>query len=180
MLNSVNHPLNSKEQRGAALVEAMVSLLIIAFGILGFVGLQARTAVGNLEAYQRSQAVLLVQNMAERIRLNHAEANLYEGVIEPTDPVYRNCPTTPGREQDICHWAGLLLGTAEREGATNIGGILAPRGCIANIGADTVLVTVVWQGIQETSPPAITCGPEYPIPRLRRATSMLVRFGVLT
>ena len=52
--------------RGSALIEVMVSMVIVAFGMLGYLGLQARTAVTNLEGYQRAQALGLAWLMAAR------------------------------------------------------------------------------------------------------------------
>ena len=46
-------------QRGAAMMEVLITMVIIAFGVLGFVGLQAKTALSQIEGYQRSQALML-------------------------------------------------------------------------------------------------------------------------
>ena len=56
-------------QRGAAMIEVLISMLIVAFGTLGFVGLQARTTVTTIEGYQRSQALILINDISQRINL---------------------------------------------------------------------------------------------------------------
>ncbi|WP_232324480.1 type IV pilus modification PilV family protein, partial [Variovorax sp. WDL1] len=64
-------------QRGATLLEALVTLVIIAFGLLGLVGLQSRLQVSEMEAYQRSQALILLNDMANRIAINRRAAGSY-------------------------------------------------------------------------------------------------------
>ena len=53
---------NCSRQRGASLIEVLVTLVIVAFGLLGIVGMQARLQVSEMEAYQRSQALLNQSN----------------------------------------------------------------------------------------------------------------------
>ncbi|HVL74786.1 MAG TPA: prepilin-type N-terminal cleavage/methylation domain-containing protein, partial [Noviherbaspirillum sp.] len=59
-------------QRGVSLVEALVTIVIIALGLLGLVGLQSRLQLSEIEAYQRSQAMILLEDMANRISMNRA------------------------------------------------------------------------------------------------------------
>ena len=67
---ALNSPLAGLRQRGASLIEVLVTLVIVAFGLLGIVGMQARLQVSEMEAYQRSQALLLLNDMANRIAIN--------------------------------------------------------------------------------------------------------------
>lgn len=55
-------------ERGSTLLEVLVSIVIIAFGLLGLAGLQATSVKGNHSAYLRSQATLLAYDMGERMR----------------------------------------------------------------------------------------------------------------
>jgi type IV pilus assembly protein PilV len=48
---------------GYALVETMVTIVVIAFGLLGVAGLVSRSFVTEAEATQRTQAALLLQDM---------------------------------------------------------------------------------------------------------------------
>jgi type IV pilus assembly protein PilV len=50
---------SSKRQRGSFLLEALVAILIVAFGILGLVGLQARVLQQVDDAQFRSEAVFM-------------------------------------------------------------------------------------------------------------------------
>lgn len=61
-------------QRGSTLLEVLVSIVIIAFGLLGLAGLQATSVKSNLSAYQRSQATLLAYDLADRMRASRDNA----------------------------------------------------------------------------------------------------------
>lgn len=173
-----------RDERGGALIEALIAMLIVAFGVLGFVGMQARTAVSSLEGYQRMQALVLVNDIAQRIHMNRAAASSYASatLIDPytyTDP----CPTAPGRDRDMCEWAALLRGAAEKEGGNSVGAIAGARACITDLGANSYLVAVVWQGVQASGGTPLLCGQAsgaFPQETLRRGVSTVVRIGTLS
>lgn len=54
--------------RGFTLMELLVTLTILAFGILGLSGLVTRGQRAAFDAYQRQQALALAADMAERIK----------------------------------------------------------------------------------------------------------------
>ncbi len=49
-------------------------MVILAIGLLGLVGLQGRLHVTQVESYQRAQALILLQDMSNRIALNRNDA----------------------------------------------------------------------------------------------------------
>jgi type IV pilus assembly protein PilV len=55
-------------ERGVTMIEVLVTIVILAFGMLGLAGLQNKVNIGMLESYQRGQAVILLNDMAERIK----------------------------------------------------------------------------------------------------------------
>ena len=59
-------------QRGVGLVEVLVALLILAIAILGFSALQLRAMGATLEATERSNAMNLARDLAERMRIKTA------------------------------------------------------------------------------------------------------------
>jgi len=61
-----------KSQSGVGLMEVLVSMLVLAIGVFGFIALQARATTATAEALKRSDAQLILQGLAERMRLNAA------------------------------------------------------------------------------------------------------------
>ena len=61
-------------QRGVSLIEVLIAMVILAVGLLGLVGLQGRLQVLQVESYQRAQALMLLQDMSNRIALNRNNA----------------------------------------------------------------------------------------------------------
>jgi len=63
-----------RSQQGFTLLEALIALLVLAVGLLGFMGLQVRGLAYNHDAYVRSMATVLAQDMIERMRMARAHA----------------------------------------------------------------------------------------------------------
>lgn len=175
--------------KGATLIEVLIAMLIVAFGVLGFVGIQTRSAVANVEGYQRAQALILVNDMAERINLNRANAAAYRdddpnntattplGVADPG-----NCAAAgPAIAlKDRCEWARLIQGAAETEGTTKLGAVLNARGCITNTAPDQYRISLAWQGVQASGAPTNPCGLNaFGSEETRRVVSVVVRIGSL-
>lgn len=153
-------------QSGATLIEVLVTIVIIAFGLLGMAGLQLKMQASEMEAYQRTQALLLLQDMANRIAANRLNASTYV-----TASVYgeamENCPTydatSTTKERDVSEWCEALKGASTQETVggvtTKQGAMIGGRGCIQSVGGD-YLVTIAWQGLTPIAAPSadITCG----------------------
>jgi len=75
----------SNKVAGFSLVEVLVSIIILSFGLLGMVGLQAGALRSNRETRTQSTAVVLARELAETIR-----GNMAEGLL----PVTTNTATT--------------------------------------------------------------------------------------
>jgi len=65
-----------KKHKGFTLIEVLVSMIVLAIGLLGLAGLQMSSLRNNLSAYHRSQATQLAYDMADRMRTNIADAKL--------------------------------------------------------------------------------------------------------
>ena len=59
-----------RAQRGITLLESMISIVIVALGILGILGVQLRTLSDTQTAVRRAQAIRLIEDLSERIKLN--------------------------------------------------------------------------------------------------------------
>ena len=174
------HPARNATQRGAAMIEVLIAMLVIAFGSLGFVALQSQTALSQVEGYQRSQALILLNDISERISLNRASAASYVGTnIGTTNP--GNCATlTPQAAVDICEWSLLIQGAAEVNGTAKLGAMIGARGCITVTGANEYLISIAWQGVRASGAPANTCGQnQYTDENSRRTVSTVVRIATL-
>ncbi len=67
-----------KSQAGVGLMEVLVALLILAIGILGFVALQLRAADASNEASDRTFAINIARDLAERMRVNRTALAEYK------------------------------------------------------------------------------------------------------
>src|SRR5258706_7468791 len=63
--------------RGFAMLEVLITLVILLIGLLGLAGVVARSNAAELESYQRVQALILAQDMVDRINANRKYAACY-------------------------------------------------------------------------------------------------------
>lgn len=153
--------LTARSQAGTSLIEILVTIVILTVGLLGLAGLQSRTQLAQLDVFQRSQALILLEDMASRITANRTSAASY--VTVPPLGTGSTCAVTSSstrQAQDACEWSNALLGAAEVSSANNIGAMLGGRGCVSSLGSNKYMVTVAWQGKGPVSaPPAsVPCG----------------------
>ncbi|MDO8440523.1 MAG: type IV pilus modification protein PilV [Polaromonas sp.] len=154
---------SSHGQRGSSMIEVLVTIVIIAFGLLGLAGLQVRLQTSEMESYQRSQALLLLNDMGNRIATNRNNAASYVTTAASPLGAGMACPTTTTTvvQRDLREWCNALQGAGETmdSGVTKVGAMVGGRGCVESVGGD-YLVTVVWQGLTPiTAPPAsVACG----------------------
>lgn len=147
--------------RGASMIEVLVTLVIVSFGLLGLAGLQARLQSSEMESYQRSQALLLLNDMANRIATNRNNALSYVTTSPLGAGMTCTDATTTVVQRDIGEWCNALQGAAETtdSGATKVGAMIGGRGCVERVNGD-YLVTVAWQGLTPLSAPpvSVACG----------------------
>ena len=162
-------------QHGFSLLEVLVSLVLMSIGLLGIARFSLRVQNGELEATQRTQAAILVEDMAQRIYANSTNAaNYVTGTSSPNslgtgDSQPSTCNTLAvGVLRDKCEWSNALKGALEKSnGGTNVGGVLGAIGCVQQIQAPqpspaclpgVYMVSVAWQGLSRSVTPAGTCG----------------------
>src|SRR5688572_14438876 len=183
-------PRHIRHQHGTSLVEVLVTMVILSIGLLALVVLHGRLHLLQMESYQRSQALILLNDMASRIALNRNDVDDY--LTGPVG-VGAACPATgPTRQEaDLNEWCNALQGASEAIGLNQVGAMVGGRGCIEDIGGGEYLVTVAWQGQAPiAAPPAsVTCaanlydgavGTPCVNDLCRRVVTTVVRIATLT
>jgi type IV pilus assembly protein PilV len=188
----LHHSPSPARQRGTTLVEVLVTVVVLAFGLLGIAAFQAKAQVGTLESYQRAQAVVLLQDLRARIAGNAAAAADYvtETPLGTEDEQPDDCATlTAVSARDKCEWSHELKGASELDGTSKVGAMIGARGCVEELQAKDestgvckpglYQITVAWQGMHPTKAPALSCGKDqYGPDTNRRAIAVRVAIGV--
>jgi type IV pilus assembly protein PilV len=169
------------------MMEVLVSIVIVVIGLLGLAGLQSRASVAEMEAFQRAQALVLLQDMVDRINANRTILSM--NYVTPAPLGTPNSVVTPCAgtiaERDLCEWQNALLGASEATGGgLSVGAMIGARGCVTNITPTMpreFQIAVVWQGLVPTAAPGATnCGVgQYGDDRTRRAVTANVIIGCL-
>lgn len=186
---------------GFAMVETMVTVVVVAFGLLGIAGLVSRSFVAEVEGTQRTQAVLLLQDMITRIEANRTNVAAYitgdaglTGYVTTTTGGTTTTalvvcdPAAPLAERDRCEWSRLLAGANEQVDTRNAGVLVGAIGCIHEIDPFNRIyaVTVAWQGMSAGPEPIVGFAPNgcglnrFGNENQRRVITMPVRLGSLS
>src|SRR5688572_28747930 len=148
--------------RGFTLIEVLIALVVLAFGMLALARGLGRSAQGELEAQQRMQAMTIVAEMASRIDNNPRQAVDYVGDYVRGNEV-EDCtqlvPAVPV-PRDRCEWSNRLRGADIFDGERAIGSPIASRGCVINTAANVYVIAVAWQGVLPTEPADSPCGQD--------------------
>jgi type IV pilus assembly protein PilV len=200
-------PVRIDAAAGYSMIEVLVSLVILLLGLLGLLGLQARAQTAEMESYQRAQAIVLLQDIADRMNANRSDAwaLAYHEATAGGATALADCSGKTGAALDVCQWGNALMGAAEVAGngtcsttgsASCVGAMIGARGCIlydstteltdstGNVlaGSGVYTISIAWQGIAPTAAPAstLTCGyGRYAGESKRRIVTSTVRIAAL-
>jgi type IV pilus assembly protein PilV len=198
-------PARRQRQTGFTMIEVMVSLVIILLGLLGLAGLQTRLHQAEFESYQRSQALVLLYDMVERINLHRDNAPCFAISASGGTPTFGtgsgtlSCTLSGDAEKDAAaqtamqEWDSALKGAAETAGGVSVGAMLGARGCVmydpatelavsgGGGGTGVFTVAVSWQGTTPTVVPGVNCGTaaNYGGAELRRTVFTTFRLAKL-
>jgi len=164
--------------------------------------LQAKAQKAELESYQRVQALVLIQDIIDRMNANRTDS--FSQAYVTASPVggggtLTDCTGKVGAPLDLCEWANLLNGMTETAGGSNcstasgagcIGAMTAARGCIAydasteltdstgavQAGTGLYTITVVWEGMSSSVAGTASCGTA---PYGARMANSTLRIGAL-
>ena len=142
-----------REQRGLSLIEVLVSLVIIGIGLLGLIGMQARSMSTQKDSLDRKAAAELLSQLGERMRANHlgfmdneyASTLLPGGAIGAAAGCLTGAPCTPAdlAALDLRNWHQML-----RDRLPDSGAVIAatgPIGAAMGAGATSMRVTMIWR-----------------------------------
>ena len=101
---------------GFSLVEVLVSIVVLSFGLLGMVGMQAAALQSNREARLQSSAVVLGRELAELMRANKNIANLTTSATNP----YLGTFSTPLSATPPSYCLNVATGTTACANATEV------------------------------------------------------------
>ena len=171
-------------QRGTSMIEVLVSIVIVVLGLLGLAGLQTHASLAEAESFQRAQAILLLQDMTDRVAANRLHAADYVTATPlGTGDTPTSCGSLTGVARDKCEWSTALLGAGESAGGLKVGAMIGARGCVVETVSTMprqYMVSVVWQGVTATKAPGTACGSGlYGDEKTRRAATALVTVGCL-
>ena len=96
-----------RAQEGVGLLEVLITIVVLALGLLGLAGLQTVSLQLNQGALVRSQASNLAYDITERIRANWSDAAAYN--IDVDDEPESSPETIAAR--DIKEWRDALAAT---------------------------------------------------------------------
>jgi len=71
MKRFLQHPHIARAQRGVALIESMMALLIFSVGLLGLLGLEARVMNISTDSENRNRAAMIASEVASQMWLNN-------------------------------------------------------------------------------------------------------------
>jgi type IV pilus assembly protein PilV len=159
MLTARGVPCRVPKMQGVSLIEVLITLLIVGVGLLGLAGLQARAITAEAESYARGQALMLLNDMTQRIESNLVGARTeLTGTTSITNlGASYTCLTVSGTTEadmvktDLCQWAAALTASP----------LASPVGCIVSVAASAeILVSVAWRGRDSGYAPtaAQSCG----------------------
>ncbi len=112
---------------GFTMLEVLIAIVVLSIGLLGLAGLQSTGLRNSQDAYSRTLATTLANDMADRIRSNMAGFNAgnYDNTAASTAGCTNNTGCTPQEmaETDTAFWnqSLALLPSGQGDVATNAG-----------------------------------------------------------
>jgi type IV pilus assembly protein PilV len=112
-------------QRGFGLVESLVALIVVSVGMIGIAVLYGQGLSASRTALNRTQAVNLAADMADRVRANRRGGASYGGAGGDNDCDAGDCTTAELAAHDVWEWEALVeallpdgVGTVDYAGTT--------------------------------------------------------------
>ncbi|WP_324768164.1 type IV pilus modification protein PilV [Pokkaliibacter plantistimulans] len=101
-------------QRGVGLIEILVALIVLAIGLLGVAALQTSSLRNNQSSFDRANAVVLVNDIVERMRANASVAKSDGYSLAFSSSSSNSCPLPTGSSRadvDLSEWRTTIIDT---------------------------------------------------------------------
>jgi type IV pilus assembly protein PilV len=159
----------ARRQRGVSLVEILVTMVLMAVGLLGLAGLQARGLQVNQGSLYRSTAEIMVEDLADRLRAV-LDTGAAPGAIAiatftgGAGGAFTPASNPSGLDPSLANWLATSL--AQLPGGPVPGGVAVPCGaslpCL-QVGVGTgypvdVTLDVYWNDTRATQGGSPTAG----------------------
>lgn len=93
-----------KRLQGFVLLEALMALLVLAFGVLGLLWMHQQALVLQRQQLMRSAATGIADDLAERMRLNAPQRAMYAKAWGSTATTPPDCTATACSRQELAAW----------------------------------------------------------------------------
>lgn len=131
------------------MIEILVTLLITLIGLLGIAALQVKAQQAQFEAYQRAQAIIIMNDITDRMLANQKTASCFDFTDASTGSPFIGAAAASGNltlpagcaastsayntlaDDAIEDLDNLLKGTAETKSGTSVGAMVGARACIS-------------------------------------------------
>lgn len=136
-------------EAGFGLIEVLAAVLVLAVGVIGFAGLQMRAVQSSGDAYYRTQAMAIAQDLAERVRINNTQMSTYLAASTWPDTV-DSAPTDCF--EDDCTPADMVAFDANS--VVYSAQTLLPQGLVKMEACQASAVNCIyvsWDGLQPTA-----------------------------
>ncbi|MFM4648887.1 type IV pilus modification protein PilV [Aeromonas bivalvium] len=142
-------------EQGFSLLEVMIAAVVLSFGLMGLVAMQATAKFSSYESRQRTIASWLANDLVERVRINQdswstqsitlvsGNSNLTLPGCASADGTMAACSRSDLRNLDLFYWQQSLLGAAVSGASSSL---QAPVGCVIRGANNSLTVGIFWHG----------------------------------
>jgi len=146
--------INFHHALGFTLIEVLVSMVILALGLLGLAALQGISLKNNQDAYLFSQANALAYEMSDRIKANKRGWNPSGATVTIPTPATsctsgcnsatNSCTTTQMAAFDYCYWKQKAITLLSTDATAVVAASPVTGSTTCNGNAPSLCLTMTW------------------------------------
>ena len=134
----------TRKDRGFTLIEVMIAMVVLSFGLLAIAAMQDMAMGRNVDANELSIVTNLAADMVERIQYNRSNVTAYAG-LDTSNAATRPPTSQPMARGDYDQWT-TRLAASRLDGIRGIVSVTALGP--ADLNQSQVTVQVTWGGIR--------------------------------